>query len=445
MLKAGFARVDITPPLGTYVAGYYENRYATGVLDSLELNAVAFSDGEETALLIAADMLGIREAFATPLREKIAARVGVPADHIFLQALHQHTSIHFGGWDAIDNGNNLLEDTAYMSVLYRKFGDVAQMALDDMCEATLGVAERETDVRIAFIRRYLMKDGTVRCNPGFQHRDEIARPTEKADNTVRLMRFFREGKNDIALVNFSTHPDVVSGSKFSADWPGFVRRFVEADLAGVSCVLVNGAQGDSNHLDFMGREQPPATNAAERYAHSRFMGRTVADTVLKIWDKTAARTVDKVAAGVKIVFERTRTDGEEYYDECRELYEDCGVRGNKLHPSKSGLPIYEAYRIYSMRRTPLYQRIAVSVLTLGDTAFVGFGGEPFTHYAIAVRENFPGKFIIAACCVNGYEDYLPTRAAFAEGGYEPGYSPLPPSVEEDCVAAATALLNELNK
>ena len=228
-------------------------------------------------------------------------------------------------------------------------------------------------------------------------------------------------------------------SKFSADWPGFVRRFVEADLDGVSCVFVNGAQGDSNHIDLY------AEKPLGGYGHSRFMGRTVADTVLKIWDKTERQADAKVAAGVKIVFEKTRTDGEEYYDESREVYEDCAVRGNKLHPSKSGLPIYEAYRIYSMRRTQLYQRIAVSVLTLGGVAFVGFGGEPFTHYAIAMRENFPDKFLIAACCVNGYEDYLPTRAAFAEGGYEPGYSPLQPSVEEDCVAAATALINKLNE
>ena len=47
MLQAGFARVDMTPPLGTPLAGYYEARYADGLLDPLELNALALCDGEK--------------------------------------------------------------------------------------------------------------------------------------------------------------------------------------------------------------------------------------------------------------------------------------------------------------------------------------------------------------------------------------------------------------
>ncbi|MBQ6329132.1 MAG: hypothetical protein IJI35_08980 [Kiritimatiellae bacterium] len=38
--KAGFARVDITPPLGTPIVGYFEERRAKGVLDGLEDMAI---------------------------------------------------------------------------------------------------------------------------------------------------------------------------------------------------------------------------------------------------------------------------------------------------------------------------------------------------------------------------------------------------------------------
>ena len=443
MLKAGFARVDITPPLGSYIPGYFEKRYSKGVLDPIELNTLALSDGEETVVLAISDFLGIREAFATPIREKIAERVGIPADHVMVTALHQHTSAALRPKSSEADVENVVDDAAYMSVLYRKFCDAAQMACDDMSEATWGIAERETDVKIAFIRRYMMKDGTIKTNPGIKRQAEIDHPMGEADNTVRLVRFKREGKNDIALVNFSTHPDTVGGERYSADWPGFVRRYVEADLEGVSCVLLNGVQGDSNHLDFIGWSKVPS-NSAERYAHTAFMGRTIADTVLKIWDKTEEQKNDKVDAGVTTVFNKTRTDGEEFYDECLEVYEDCAIRGNKVHPTKSGIPHYTAYRIVRMRNAPLFQKIPVTVVALGDMAFVGFGGEPFTHYATAVRENFPGKFIMAACCANGYEGYLPTRSAFEEGGYEAGSSPFQPSLEEDCVAAATELIKKMN-
>ena len=93
MLKSGFARLDVTPPLGTIIAGYFEPRYASGVIDPLELNAIAFSDGENTSLLITFDALGMREMFCTEIRNLIAERTGVPADHIILSCLHQHTSV----------------------------------------------------------------------------------------------------------------------------------------------------------------------------------------------------------------------------------------------------------------------------------------------------------------------------------------------------------------
>ena len=77
MLKAGFARLDITPPLGTFLSGSYNARYAKGVLDPLELNAIAFSDGETTDLLITADLIGVDRVTCNSLREEISSATGV--------------------------------------------------------------------------------------------------------------------------------------------------------------------------------------------------------------------------------------------------------------------------------------------------------------------------------------------------------------------------------
>ena len=59
MLKAGFARVDVTPPLGSYISGYFEERFAEGVLDPIQLNALAVSDGTVTDLIIISDFIGV--------------------------------------------------------------------------------------------------------------------------------------------------------------------------------------------------------------------------------------------------------------------------------------------------------------------------------------------------------------------------------------------------
>ena len=44
MLKAGFSRLDVTPPLGSDLSGYFYRRLAKGVHDPLYLNALAIAN-----------------------------------------------------------------------------------------------------------------------------------------------------------------------------------------------------------------------------------------------------------------------------------------------------------------------------------------------------------------------------------------------------------------
>ena len=428
MLKAGFSRVDVTPPLGSYISGYFEERFAEGVLDPIQLNALAVSDGTVTDLIIISDFIGVDRKYCEIIRQKIVDRTGMDGAHIMLSALHQHTSVCIS-----DKEPRVCSDSAYMDLLYRRYCDVAKMALDDMGDATLGFAIEETAEPIAFIRRYLMTDGPIIGHP-FGRKDEIVRRIGDADNRVRLLRFMREGKNDIAFVNFCTHPDVIGGKYFSADWPGFVRRYVEQDLAGVSCLLLNGVQGDSNHCDYL-------TERRHGYAHSAHMGRVIADTVERIWDRTEPQTDVTVKGGMDSVFLQTRTDGAERYEECKELL--AAHREGRLAKRPSGAELGDAGRVVRMRTAPLFQQLPVTVMKLGRFCIVGFGGEPFTHYATAVQEKFPELTVLTSCCCNGDEGYLPTPEIFAEGGYEASASPFPTNLENECVAMAEKLIRNL--
>ncbi|MBQ2743084.1 MAG: hypothetical protein IJF32_09795, partial [Oscillospiraceae bacterium] len=72
MLKAGFARGEITPPLGVSVQGYFEPRTAKGVLDPLLATAVAFDDGEKRAVVMSIDVIGMNMEFMSLLRPAVA-------------------------------------------------------------------------------------------------------------------------------------------------------------------------------------------------------------------------------------------------------------------------------------------------------------------------------------------------------------------------------------
>ncbi len=436
MIQAGFARVDVTPPLGTPISGYFYARYADGVLDPIQLNALAFGNGEDTAIIIACDFIGMVMTKSNEMREAIAARTGVPAERVMLCCLHQHTSIRIGDKIGAKDTSSFY-DPNYMGVLKRKFADVAQMAIADMSEAEVGTAEKQAVRDIAFVRRYWLEDGTVATNPSSKGPKPVRR-CDESDNTVRLIRFKREGKQDIAYVNFSTHPDVISGCKLSADWPGFVRRFVEKEQDAL-CLCVVGCQGDSNHVDFF-KSKEERFPGGERYLHSEYMGRSIADTVALIWDKATAHKCDTVFGGIEVIYNKTNTEGEEKYAEQKQFYDD--YEAGKFEKAPHITKLAYAKRIIGLRASPIYRPVPVTVLGLGDIAFVGFGGEPFTHYTVAANEAAPNKTVFCSCCTNGYEGYLPHARAFEEGGYEASSSFFTPCLEDQCIAAAKEMLEK---
>ena len=71
-MRVGVAAVDITPPLGIPMAGYYHARGADGVLDPLYSKAMVIeSDGERVAL-VALDIIGITRAITDQARAQRA-------------------------------------------------------------------------------------------------------------------------------------------------------------------------------------------------------------------------------------------------------------------------------------------------------------------------------------------------------------------------------------
>ena len=437
MLEAGFARVDVTPPLGTPVMGYFEKRYAEGILDPLELNALAVRSGEDTVVIITGDFTGVPRVEALRYRGLIAEETGLPIECIFYQSVHQHTSAK--------PGKNAWVDELYQEMLCRKFCDVAKMAISDLSDAHLSFAEGEPKEPVAFVRRFRMKDGTTRTNPGCLNPD-IDHALDVADNTVRLVKFQREGKKDIALVGFQNHPDMIGGRKLSADWPGFVRRMTEERIPDVHCILVNGCQGDVNHYDVT-RENPAKghkKNTPEwlelRYAFCRKVGAILTDAVVDLWDRTETVEAEGVYAKEEVKFFMTRFDGVERMEECKALYKSMMAGGPeaKLPLDDRG----EISRIAHLDEKDLYMKIPVSLVAFGKIAILGYGGEPFTEYAVKVRESVPEIHLLTACLANGSEGYLPSVSAFGEGGYEARSTNFPPELPTVLQDTAKKMLAE---
>ncbi|MBR5295296.1 MAG: hypothetical protein IKU24_01750 [Clostridia bacterium] len=434
MFQAGFARVDVTPPLGSPLAGYPMERLATKIWDPLELNCVSFFDGENKAVLITSDFLYVMESAATPIRKMISEKCDIPMENVFMQGLHQHTSIRVGSIP--DSPYVGIDDKAYLDLLYRKYCDVVSLALLDLKDATFEVAEEKPEKQYTFIRRFYMKDGSLQTNP--KDPEQIDRPADEADNMVRLVRVKRENGKDIAIANYSAHPDSIGGRGLSADWCGFVRRLTEKEMPDTHCILVNGPQGDSVTFDWSSYKPGMKVGG---YQHAEDAGRSISNAVISLWKKTKPIEVGNIWG--KVVMKYVPSYNKDY-----ERFQECEAALPAIRAGENALPEgftskEQVFRIMEMKHEKLFQKVPVSVLCLGKLGFVGFGGEPFTEYARKARKAGKDMYIISACLTNGGQGYLPTAKAFGEGGYETSSSQrYTPAVEEIITGAAAALLEE---
>lgn len=439
MFQAGFSRVDVTPPFGSPLAGYSKKREADHIIDPIELNCVAFSDGENKAVLITADFTSVQENASTIIRGMIAKRCSIPAEFVFMQALHQHTTIRVGTRPT--SSGPLFKDEAYFDLLCRKYCDVAQLAIADLKDAKVSYGVGECAEQISFVRRYRMKDGTCKTNPGRGKGHLVSHPLDEPDNSVRLLRFSREDGDDIALINFACHPDVIGyidPTGFSADWPGYTRSHTEKALEGVKAVLVNGFQGDSNHINpFRPKEEEEKRRGVP---HSSFMGKTISDVVVSLWDQTKPLETGRVWGNVELLYIPTNMAGYDRIAECKKIIKDIALG---LHePFKNSTERSETNRIASFPEELLFQRVPVSVLCIGGAGFVGFGGEPFTKYIQMVREKGGDMLMFTACQCNGGQGYLPTAEAFEQGGYEARSSRFDPILEKKLTDCTEKNLNQ---
>ena len=217
-LKAGFGRVVTTPMMGIPIAGYFKERIADGVLDDLEANALCVEAGGTKAVLIAVDHCGLVKEILDPIRRAISEKTGIPYEGVYIHSNHTHT----GPILQPDKCDNELI-AKYREFLTFKLIDAATFAMNDLKPAKMGTAVGNAP-HIAFIRRYVMKDGSIRTNPGVNN-PEIDHMLGSVDERVNVLRFDQEEGNSIVLVNFGDHPDTVGGNKISAKNAVTVHQF----------------------------------------------------------------------------------------------------------------------------------------------------------------------------------------------------------------------------
>ncbi len=443
-LKAGFSRVDVTPMLGIGMAGYFIPRKADGILDPLEINALALGCGDSKVVLLSIDHCGIGKEVLTPMRQHVCEVTGLPFEAVYIHATHTHT-----GPFLEPNPTEPLE-IEYAQTVTHKMADAARLALADMLPAKMGYGIGNAP-NIAFVRRFRMKDGSVRTNPGVDNPDIVA-PIGDVDERVNLLRFDQEGGKSLVLVNFGDHPDVVGGCKISADWPGFLRKTVEKTLDNTRCIFFNGAQGDVNHVNvhprggYLNDMFMDFDDVARGYQHAQYMGRVVAGGVLQAYDKVKYVDVDSIRFAQKLLQVPANLPEPEQMDEAKRVHA-LHTAGRDAELPYSGMMlttvVAAAARMVRLEHGPEAFEMPLSAVAIGPVALLGIPGEPFTGIGRALKEAKGWELVLPTCITNASEGYFPMLECYEEGGYEAGSSNFKAGVAELIIEAGLELLEEI--
>lgn len=440
--KVGFSRVNITPPMGIYINGYYLDRYVEGVLDELEVNSVAFECGGKKAIVMAMDLLSIHQEGMTTLRTAVAEATGLDYNSIIIHTTHTHVA------PAVYGTNS---DPEFDKHFTRVLASAAVRAFQDLKPAKVGWGLSSAP-DISFVRRFRMKDGSVRTNPGIGNPDIVA-PIGDVDERVYVVRIVREGGDEIVIGNFGTHPDTVGGCKVTSDWPGFARRTLEAALPNVKCVILNGIQGDVNHIkvtatggDFNGIDPNGFDGVGRGYEHAAHMGRVVAGGILQVYTKVHFVPVEDLKfAELKIELPSNMPTAEELkqaykYVELHEAGRDCDIPFDGMELTTV---VAEAIRMKDLEHGPEMYATQLTAIAFGPIAILAIPGEPFTGIGRAIKADSKFPVTMACCLSNGNEGYFPMQEAYDEGGYEARSSIFKAGVAERLVEHSLHLLNEV--
>lgn len=199
VLTVGFAEADVTPKLGAdpvYMAGFGQNRKATGVHDPLKVRAVVLgSGGKDKVALVVVDVVGLFQATVQRVRARLPG-----FQYVLVSSTHNHEGPDtMGLWGPNPFRSGI--DPAYL----KRVEDQVVQAVRDADNARQPVTARV---------------GTAKA-PELLH--DGREPYVKHDELVALeFRNRKTGKTAGIVVQWNCHPETLDSknTQISADFVG---------------------------------------------------------------------------------------------------------------------------------------------------------------------------------------------------------------------------------
>ena len=384
ILKAGVAKVEITPTPGLRLWGYSDrNKPSTGTLDPLYARVLVLQVGNQGFALVTVDL---GRPFGPASLEWLRDATRNQVSFLVVAASHTHSGPVLQ--DQYPAGTPAWETAAL-----QKIASAIRYASGHLVDARIGVG-----YGLAYIGHNRLRDNSNGTVSWFE-RNLSQVPTTPIDGTVSVVRVDGASGQPIAiLVNYACHAVVFGGDnlQYSADFPGPMAKIVEKAFDGKPlCFFLQGAAGDIN--PYYAVTPLPEGALQVRDWTSRKLGREVARIAQNIQVPTESNAALQFAEDRLRV--RLRWNSEKWREAMIAVF---GPEASQTFPSKVPKDIELPVVVVLVNR-----RIAVLCVP----------GEAFVQYQIAWRERCPAPDALFVGYADGYNGYFPTIRSAILGGY----------------------------
>ncbi|MDH4239186.1 MAG: neutral/alkaline non-lysosomal ceramidase N-terminal domain-containing protein [Phycisphaerae bacterium] len=405
-LKAGCAKVDITPPAGVWLSGYSSrNKPSEGISDELYAKAIVLDDGQNKTAIVSADLLWVPLETTNEVRGIVKQKIGIPESNVLVCATHTHfgPKVEKIRKDWPDTPASKV-DKSYVQKLTKRIAESIITAAKNTRPVKLGVVKGEIS-EIVYNRRTKRPDGKVAMTFRLPPADPnlVFGPI---DPQVAILRIEDTDSSILGtIVNYACHPvcgatDNQEFYSISADYPGYTARVVEQMEGGI-CLFALGTAGNMNPVRIEGEN------------HRSRIGKALGGEVLR-----------------RLQFVPTS--------------EDIALKALKkqvILPIKKDLP---AERMIDPNNPEEILATEIQVLRIGDIYILGLPGEVLVEIGLEIkkRSGIENLFIISLS--NDACGYVCLSQAYDEGGYEPGWGTnLAKGAGEIIIKEALNLINQI--
>ncbi len=288
----------------------------------------------------------------------------------------------------------------------------------------IGIGQARVE-QVASNRRVLGADGKVKTWRGSSTKDRTARdePEGLIDPWLKTLSFWEGNRPVAALSYYATHPMSYYGQgHVSSDFCGLARQKRQEENPNIFQIYFTGCAGNIA----AGKYNDGARDNRPVLRDRIYQAMTAA------WQATARHAIsgwEWRALPIQLPPRAEKSFGaEESHRVLDGANEPKSRRGNA------------AFQLAWLKR--IERPIELTCLDFGKAAVVHLPGEPFVEYQLHAQEQRQDAFV----CVAGYGDggpgYIPTAAAYLQGGYETTVALAGPASERLLRDAIAKLLKE---